>query len=314
MPDFANPTGETLSEAQRLRLLDVAAEANIHVIEDAAYQALRFEGDAVSPCLALDIRQCGHIDRSRVIYCGTFSKTLAPGLRTGWACASREVIRKIILIKQAADLHCSTFNQMIIHGVAETLYPRQIGKLVAEYSMRRDAMVKALAAYMPAGVTWSVPQGGMFVWLTLPPFVDAGQLLSDVLRRERIAFVPGPAFYAGRSNRNNLRRSFALQPPPAIDDGIARIARVLHDYSGAAASTPNARTARKESYRFRYLAGTSPAFTRAETQLLERTLRLLSKHRRSWELPPLILKTDACKLHRTPFYTPLKMHLRRHPR
>jgi DNA-binding transcriptional MocR family regulator len=161
-------------------------------------------------------------------------------------CASREVIRKIILIKQAADLHCSTFNQMIIHGVAETLYPRQIGKLVAEYSMRRDAMVKALAAYMPAGVTWSVPQGGMFVWLTLPPFVVAGQLLSDVLRRERIAFVPGAAFYAGRSNRNNLRLSFALQPPPAIDDGIARIARVLHDYSGAAASTPNARTARRK--------------------------------------------------------------------
>ncbi len=127
VPDFANPTGETLSEAQRLRLLDLAAEANIHVIEDAAYQALRFEGDSVPSCLALDIRQCGHIDRSRIIYCGTFSKTLARGLRTGWVCASREVIRKIILIKQAADLHCSTFNQMIILGVAEPLYPQQVG-------------------------------------------------------------------------------------------------------------------------------------------------------------------------------------------
>ena len=246
VPDFANPTGETLSEAQRLRLLDLAAEANIHVIEDAAYQALRFEGDAVPSCLALDIRQCGHIDRARVIYCGTFSKTLAPGLRTGWVCASREVIRKIILIKQAADLHCSTFNQMIIHGVAEALYPQHVGKLIAEYSMRRDAMVKALAAYMAGGVTRSAPQGGMFVWLTLPPFVDAGQLLSDVLRRERIAFVPGAAFYAGRSKTNNLRLSFALQPSPVIDNGIARIARVLHDYAGAAASMRKARGARRK--------------------------------------------------------------------
>ena len=135
---------------------------------------------------------------------------------------------------------------MIIHGVAEALYPQHVGKLIAEYSMRRDAMVKALAAYMAGGVTWSAPQGGMFVWLTLPPFVDAGQLLSDVLRRERIAFVPGAAFYAGRSKTNNLRLSFALQPSPVIDNGIARIARVLHDYSGAAASMRKARGARRK--------------------------------------------------------------------
>ena len=162
---------------------------------------------------------------ARIIYCGTFSKTLARGLRTGWVCASREVIRKIILIKQAADLHCL--------NVQPDDHPWRCGatlsaagrKLIAEYSMRRDAMVKALAAYMAGGVTWSAPQGGMFVADAAAVF-DAGQLLSDVLRRERIAFVPGAAFYAGRSKTNNLRLSFALQPSLVIDNGIARIARV----------------------------------------------------------------------------------------
>jgi DNA-binding transcriptional MocR family regulator len=227
-----------LSEAERLRLLDIAAEANIRLVEDAAYEALRFEGEHVPSCLALECQRSGGINASRVIYCGTFSKTLAPGLRTGWVCASRDVVRKIVLIKQAADLHASTLTQMIIHGVAEALYPQHVAKLVSEYSKRRDAMLSALETYMPDGVTWTKPRGGMFVWLTLPPGVDTHQLLSDALERERIAFVPGAAFYAGRSNANTCRLSFALQPPASIDEGIARLARVFAEHMQAKQRRP----------------------------------------------------------------------------
>ncbi|MGH2551764.1 MAG: PLP-dependent aminotransferase family protein, partial [Thermomicrobiales bacterium] len=145
--DFANPTGESLSEGQRTALLGLVADLGVPLIEDAAYEALRFEGERIPSCLALDIRRRGSIDASSVIYCGTFSKTISPGLRVGWICAARELIQKIVLAKQASDLHSPTLNQMVMHQVVEEIYPEQVERIKIVYAQRRKAMLHALSEY-----------------------------------------------------------------------------------------------------------------------------------------------------------------------
>ena len=128
VPDFANPTGETLSLAARNRLLDLAAELDIPVIEDAAYAALRFGGEALPPILALEVARRGSIEQARSIYCGTFSKVLSPGLRVGWIVASKALIRRLVLIKQASDLNSATINQMVMHRLAEDAFTDRSGR------------------------------------------------------------------------------------------------------------------------------------------------------------------------------------------
>lgn len=229
VPDFANPTGETLSLQQRDNVLDLAQELDIAVIEDAAYRALRYDGEAVPPILALDCARSGGIDKARTIYCGSFSKILAPGMRVGWVCAPRNVVEKLVLMKQASDLHSPSINQLAIHRVAETVYDQQVDKLIAAYRTRRDDLLSALEANMPAGVTWSRPDGGMFVWLTLPEHIDAADLLARAVKEKRVAFVPGSAFYADGSGKNTLRLSFTLANPKAVSEGIPRLASLLKD-------------------------------------------------------------------------------------
>lgn len=232
VPDFANPTGVTVSEAARLKLLDLTTELGIPLIEDAAYSALRFEGEPVPSCLALDVARRGSIERSSVVYCGTFSKTIAPGLRVGWICAARELVQKIVLAKQAADLHSASINQMVMHEVVESVYDAQIDKITADYRVRRDAMLAALAECMPPGVSWTHPQGGMFVWLTLPDSLNGAELLARAVKEERVAFVPGEAFFVNASGRNTLRLSYSLPPPDKIAEGIARLGRLIAKAAG----------------------------------------------------------------------------------
>ncbi|SEC72042.1 DNA-binding transcriptional regulator, MocR family, contains an aminotransferase domain [Rhizobiales bacterium GAS191] len=227
VPEFANPTGETLSLAARRNLLELAGELDIPVVEDAAYEALRFEGEALPSCLALDIARAGSIERSRVIYCGTFSKTIAPGLRVGFICAARHLVHKVVLAKQAADLHSATLNQMAMHQVVEAVYDRQIPKIVESYRRRRDAMLSALARHMPDGVSWTRPQGGMFVFVTLPEGLDGAALLADALAQARIAFVPGEAFFVDGSGANSIRLNYSLQSEAGIEEGIARLGRLI---------------------------------------------------------------------------------------
>lgn len=227
VPDFANPTGNTVPLAARHQLLDLAEVLDIGVIEDAAYQALRYDGDEVPPVLALDIARAGSIERSRTVYAGTFSKTLAPALRVGWLCAARPLIDKLVLIKQASDLHCATINQMVMHRVAETTYQDQITRVRQAYAARRDAMLAALARHMPPGVTWSRPQGGMFIWVTLPEGVDGARLLARAVAEARVAFVPGKAFFAGEPVTNTIRLSFSLAGEAQIDQGLARLGRLI---------------------------------------------------------------------------------------
>ena len=225
--DFANPTGETLDLASRHALLAQAEEMDIAIIEDAAYQSLRFDGDAIPPILALEVAQKGDINACRTLYCGSFSKTLAPGLRIGWVCGAERVISQLVLMKQAADLHSSTLNQMAVARVAETVFDQHVAKIRAAYVARRDAMLAALSIHMPTRVEWTRPEGGMFVWLTLPEGFDGAELLAQSLRSERVAFVPGGAFFADGSGRNTLRLSFSRADAPTIERGIAGLGRVL---------------------------------------------------------------------------------------
>ena len=225
--DFCNPTGETISRAGREALLDQAEALDIAIVEDAAYQSLRFDGEAVPPILALDIERKGGIENTRTIYCGSFSKTLAPGLRVGWVVAAKPVIGRLVLMKQAADLHSSTLSQIATHRVASTMFDSHVAKLRATYGARRNRMLAALARELPEGVQFTRPEGGMFVWLTLPEGMDGAALLARAIAEERVAFVPGGAFFADGSNRNTLRLSFSCASEPQIDEGIARLGRLL---------------------------------------------------------------------------------------
>ncbi|MBL8561529.1 MAG: PLP-dependent aminotransferase family protein [Gemmobacter sp.] len=225
--DFCNPTGETVPRAGREALLDQAEALDIAVIEDAAYQVLRFDGEPVPPILALEIARKGSIEDCRTIYCGSFSKSLAPGLRVGWVCAAKPVIGRLVLMKQAADLHSSTLSQIATHRVASAMFESHTAKLRATYGARRDRMLAALARELPEGVRYTRPEGGMFIWLTLPEGMDGAALLARAIAEQRVAFVPGGAFYADGSNRNTLRLSFSCASEAQIDEGIARIGRLL---------------------------------------------------------------------------------------
>lgn len=225
--DFANPTGETLNLAARENILAMADELDCAVIEDAAYQSLRFDGEAIPPMLALEIARKGSIEDCRTIYCGSFSKTLSPGLRVGWICASKDVVGRLVLMKQAADLHSSTINQMAICHVAEAMFDDHVATIRDVYRARRDAMLDALATHMPKDVTWTKPEGGMFVWVTLPDRMNGADLLAQSLKSERVAFVPGSAFYADGSGTNTLRLSFSRADGPTIAEGIKRLGALI---------------------------------------------------------------------------------------
>ncbi|TPJ48867.1 PLP-dependent aminotransferase family protein [Mesorhizobium sp. B2-6-6] len=227
VPDFANPTGNTLDRQQREAVLDLAGELDIAIVEDAAYRALRYDGEGVPPILALDCARSGGIDKARTLYCGSFSKILSPGMRVGWVCAPRHVVDKLVLMKQASDLHSPSINQMVMHRAAEAVFEAQVEKLIGAYRERRDGLLGALAANMPEGVTWSRPEGGMFVWVTLPEGADATALLARSVKEARVAFVPGNAFYADGTGRNTLRLSFTLANQRAVSEGIPRLAALL---------------------------------------------------------------------------------------
>ncbi|MBX4941746.1 aminotransferase-like domain-containing protein [Rhizobium binae] len=227
--DFSNPTGETVDLAGRKQVLALAEELDVAVIEDAAYQSLRYDGEPIPPILALEIAEKGHINDTRTIYCGSFSKTLAPGLRVGFIVANAPVIRKLVLMKQAADLHSSTINQMAVADVAERGFDAQVAKINAAYSHRRNCMLAALEKYMPKGTSWTKPEGGMFIWITLPEGMDGAKLLAKSLETAKVAFVPGKAFFADGSGANTFRVSFSCANQQMIEDGVGRLGRLIAD-------------------------------------------------------------------------------------
>ncbi len=225
--DFANPTGKTLSLSEREALLDLSNEIGAPVIEDAAYQALRFEGETLPSVLALDVARSGDIEKTKTIYCGSFSKTLSPGLRVGWVCAAMDVINKLVLIKQASDLHSPTLNQMAVQRVVQTGFDDQIEAIKTLYKSRRDAMLEALSSHMPNGVQWTRPEGGMFVWLTLPKSIDAAKLLEKSVKEQKVAFVPGNAFHPDGTGQNTMRLNFSRPSEQQIREGVAKLAQSI---------------------------------------------------------------------------------------
>jgi DNA-binding transcriptional MocR family regulator len=224
--DFQNPTGECLTLPERQALVANAAAMRLPLVEDAAYDQLRYDGDGLPSLLAIGAARAGGIDAAGIIQCGTFSKTIAPGLRIGWIAAPRPVIERLVVVKQASDLHASTLNQMIVHEVASTIGPAHLERIRETYRARRDAMLAALDRHFPDGARWTRPQGGMFVWVSLPERLDAEDLLPLALAA-RVAFVPGRSFHPDDSGRNTLRLNFSLNDEDVIAEGIGRLGAVM---------------------------------------------------------------------------------------
>jgi len=227
MPEFENPTGRTLTRAERLQLLDFADALDIPLIEDSPYETLRYSGEAVPLLITLAAERAGGIDACRVLHCGTFSKSIVPGLRVGWIIGPRQAIERLVLAKQAADIQTSTINQMVLAEVAPTVVGPQAEKVRPVYRARRDAMLAALRAHMPAGVSWTEPEGGFFIWVTLPERIDTAKLLTRAVEEAHVAYVPGTAFFAGGGGRHMLRLSFSSSDVATITDGISRLAALI---------------------------------------------------------------------------------------
>jgi len=229
LPNFQNPTGVTLSYERRLKLIELADRYGVPIVEDDPYGQLRYEGEHLPAISVLDsqtrTQNASYV--GNVIYLSTFSKTLAPGIRLAWVIAPPEIITKLMLAKQGADLHTSTFNQMVAHEVAKGGFLNEHVKYIREvYKERRDVMIDTLAEHMPPGVIWTKPEGGLFLWATAPKCVDCQDLFEDAVK-EKVAFVPGFSFYAEGGGYNSMRLNFSNADPEHINEGIARLARVM---------------------------------------------------------------------------------------
>ncbi len=220
IPNFQNPAGVTLSPPRRRRLLELAREYDIPVIEDDPYGRLRYEGGHILPLRALD---------PDVIHLGTFSKIFAPGLRLGWMVAPRPILAKVLLAKQAADLCGSAFAQVVAERyMTGTGWRHVLTDLTETYGIRRDAMLGALGEHLSRDVAWTHPEGGFFVWVTLPAHVDTSALLAEAVEHG-VTFVPGGAFYPYARGANCMRLAFCYESPERIVEGVRRLAEVLED-------------------------------------------------------------------------------------
>lgn len=230
IPTFQNPTGAVLSIERRRALVRLAARHGVPIVEDDAYGQLRYSGQDVAPLLAVDVeeRDTGHVSSlGNVLYVGSFSKTLSPGLRVGWVIGPSDVINQLNRAKQTADLHTSPLAQSIALDFLQSGFlDKHVEKLRLAYAERRDAMLEAMAVSFPTTVTWTTPAGGFFVWVTLPEPLDAATVLIEAIARN-VAFVPGAAFCADRSGSNTLRLNFTHASPELIREGIARLGQIF---------------------------------------------------------------------------------------
>jgi len=219
IPNFHNPTGRRLSLERREQLISRAKAQGILLVEDNPYAELSYTGTPLPTLHSLY--------PEGVVYLGSFSKVLAPGLRVGYVLAPAPIHAKMVQAKQAADLHTSSFAQRVLYEVLKTgMLDGQIASIRDLYSKRCTAMLEALSRHMPTGVSWNQPEGGMFIWVELPPSIDARVLFDDAIV-ENVAFVPGAAFYATSPRQNTMRLAFVTVSPEKIEEGIARLGKVL---------------------------------------------------------------------------------------
>lgn len=229
LPNFQNPSGITLSEERRHAVVDTIHQRGSLIIEDDPYRELRYSGEDIPSLVEIEGRKLGADwnERGRVIHFGTFSKTLAPGLRIGWAVAPSPVIRQMVLAKQGADLHTSTLTQMIVSElVAENTIQNNVPRLRAVYRERRDAMLESLDQYLGSQGTWTRPDGGLFLYLKLSDEIDTQALLQRALEVQ-VAYVPGSAFYVDGQGTHELRLNFSCTAPDRIREGIRRLASLI---------------------------------------------------------------------------------------
>ena len=220
IPDFQNPTGRTWSRERRRRFIETVSRYGVAVLEDNPYGELRFEGEILPSIKSMD-------REGLVIGTGTFSKTFCPGMRIGWLVAAPPVIEKYVLIKQGADLCTSLRNQMEIDLFMELFdFEGNLVRLTELYRQRRNAMVAALEAMMPEGVSFTRPQGGLFLWVTLPERIKAIELLKRCLE-QNVAFVPGDSFFPNGGVENTLRLNYSNMPEDRIREGVARLAAAI---------------------------------------------------------------------------------------
>ena len=235
LPNFQNPTGVTLAVERRIRLIELADQYGVPIVEDDPYGQLRYEGEHLPSVVTLDNQFRGNCDacyRGNVIYLSTFSKILAPGLRLAWVVAPPEVISKLVQAKQGADLHTATFNQLVAYEVAKGGFLDRHIKVIRDvYRTRRDTMLAAMDGYFPPGVDWTHPEGGLFLWGTLPENLNSTDVLKAAIE-QKVAFVPGASFFSTGGGHNTMRLNFSNATPEKIMEGISRLGRVLYEKMG----------------------------------------------------------------------------------
>jgi 2-aminoadipate transaminase len=222
VPNFANPSGTTMSLARRQQIVDLSHRFGLPIVEDDAYGELRYDGAHIPSLASLD-------DVGTVIYLGTFSKILSPGVRIGWMVGHPGFIGPLTHLKERVDLHSATGAQQAVCEVAsDDFMPGHLDRLKATYRERRDTALAAAMEHFPTEVTWRHPAGGYFLWCSLPSGMDSRQLLRDAMTHERVVFVPGDDFFANGTSVGAIRLSYSAIPPAQIAEGVRRIGLTMH--------------------------------------------------------------------------------------
>ena len=233
LPNFQNPTGVTLSLERRHKLVELAIRYGVPIVEDDPYGQLRYQGSHLPAVSLLDCQLRGETSyRGNVIYLSTFSKILAPGLRLAWVVAPAEVIRKLVQAKQGVDLHTATLNQMVAYEASRGNFLDEHIELIRKvYRERLDVMLAAMDQHFPLGVSWTRPEGGLFLWGRLPDGMQSAEVLGAAVER-KVAFVPGTPFYPCGGGENTMRLNFSNANPEAIREGITRLGSVIAEQIG----------------------------------------------------------------------------------
>ncbi|MFZ6643735.1 PLP-dependent aminotransferase family protein [Undibacterium sp. TC4M20W] len=219
LPNFQNPTGRTLSVERRYELVETCARMGIPLVEDNPYGDLCYSGEPLPKML--------NMNPGGVIYMGSFSKVLTPGIRLGYVVGPTPLIRKLEQAKQAADLHTAQLTQMVVYEVIKDGFlSEHIPTIRTLYAKQCNAMLDAMSRHFPEGVQWTKPEGGMFIWVTLPEHMDSKQLLDEAIQ-QNVAFVPGGPFYANNPEKNTLRLSFVTVSPERINEGIEKLGKLI---------------------------------------------------------------------------------------
>jgi 2-aminoadipate transaminase len=220
-PNFQNPTGRTMPLERRTAVVDVCARLGLPLVEDNPYGALSYRNEPLPTMLSMNPQG--------VVYMGSFSKVLTPGIRLGYVVAPHGLIRKLEQAKQAADLHTSQLTQMVVYeAIKDGFFETHIPAIRTLYANQCQAMLDAMDEFFPEQAKWNRPEGGMFIWVTLPSHIDARQLLEEAIA-QHVAFVPGAPFYANEPEKNTLRLSFVTVPPEKIREGIAKLGKLIAD-------------------------------------------------------------------------------------